>query len=1437
MNMWFTKSEAPYVAGQPNFLNLNFFLTEEEESRTIRIHPPITSSEERILKAQTVEFPESFVLTPTDPRKVFEIPLDLISGGLAQVEVMATSVKPDGKAVPFSADRNVRVEEGLTVTLTEVGREESGPLALEEETTVRLVVKDPNTLEGSLTNVVFEDPAGLEIPEQFEITNAPESTAIGKLGPGEEAALEWTVKAKKPGNYTFRNAVVSATDPSGDTVRSNVAELTGKVSAFNVTIIYPEDPLKLERKENDGNLNDPAGYQPLVFNVIVRVAVPKGAEPIEKVSLQGFDASDGGLDIDLVKATGIPDAPWEDVIPQPAPLPVYVSQRANEGTKPGVIEPGQEVEFLLQVTAERPGNYDMAALVTASPLGGGAILTERGNSVTKIHGDLVLSIQLEVVNKPARITEGEAVEITGLVENLTLDETIVLDPLLVFSSGQGVPLGPVALDDALPPAGVPGIFNPLLEPGQSERFRLRVQTVALPGFDQREMGRHSVIIDFGASGTVIDPENKARDLGEDAIIVEWGNGSHQVQGATFLRAQVDADLRPTRLLSPEQFYLIAAGEALEKLATGGGEAIAAIPGLLASLPSTLWSVANFAGQVHVEKVMASRNAARYLWAWMDLQIDIWAGLDTSQREQNLRILTEELILYYGPHFESADQMRQIINKSITDYFVTVEDYQKRAYDASGYGFNQELAEIVGEPFRPAGKFLVEEALSAAAVFAWTSRAPRSPEVLEQLSESRKASAKKSRKLADEGAGEMASLGDPRITEYPDAMKALPASTPLTARHAREGYAIDAVSDRNLIKMTDVKNGGMPIFAAIRSRADETIEWMKTRLGIVPKPMTFKPKNVNADDVRFLGYRDGVGYGDVNGVGAGDRGATILAEPLDQAEVLRRLEDAGVDDTTFNRVLERHNERLEEWYGRPCCDRVMNEAESKFWELSHKLKFDVSDGKKIGKGTLEVPRRGYVPQPSINWDLDAPTVLDARQFELRQVATPPDSHLFPDGRQYYEFWLEDDLLVRSPTDPEVILKRGAMRRIAGDIDVVAVGMADGSALPTATAAGREFSRNVGKNFLCGIQGQHPWSSSLTIPKLFEKFVNNRTHRWHDDIAKRGEPLIIYVNGERRVGWFHPTRAIDAENPLKHFMWLDGGTGDIDEIIRFQKDLRGSLDNPRKVNPPTVKPTTSILRQALLSSDITEGSNLIASCTIQTSRTSGTLYRLSRNTIFQKRKQDGTWEEADPTEGCGEDSGIVVWPETFMSDGVVSGTIRIPITEDLLYFDWRSMFRVGDNVVIAPGTPQEETRRISGQGSLILDRSLTFSHDMGTQIISLGTTADDLDADGLSDERERQLGTHFFLPDTDGDGVDDGTEVRLGTDPLVADQAPGTSGIPLSITSLANGQLELRWIPLPNRALEQSLSMQPGTWTPLQEQESGVVTINPFLGFGYFRLRDE
>ena len=1196
-------------------------------------------------------------------------------------------------------------------------RIENNRVELGKKVIARLLVTAKSDLEANLANVTSSDQEGLFIPEQFEVVEAPENLEIGDMAAGDTFAFEWTLRAVKSGFFTLESANVQGFS-EGDPFEERGTKIEGQVPGLLVEMILPEEPLQLVELEQGDDLSEDPGYEPLEFPVIVRVSVPENGEPLKNITLQGFDASDGGVDIDLVEKTGLQDPVLADVVPQPVPFPLSVKTRSSTGIHAGPLEPGGDpVDFTVVVEATKPGLYDFASLITASPEDGGRTITARGNSVKELLGDIVLTVELEIMNPGARIFEGEAVEISGVVENFTLDETVELDPILLINMGQGIPKGPVGLDDPLPEVGLPGIFNPTLPPqdeGKRAPFRVRIQTVSLPGIDQRELGRPSVVVDFAIGGKVIDKDGNERDLKPENVAIEWGNGRHTVSGATFLRAQVQPDPMPIRILDPDTFFTIAAGNSLEKLVEGGYEALIGFGQFLAFAPEGLIGLANFSGRFQVEKQIASQNLARYMWAWVDYQTDLWLGLESETHRQQLQLISDDLIFYYGPKFETAEEIARLANDGIRDYLGLVIDYRQRAYDSASYGYNEEFAQIVAEPFKPIGRLATEEAVAAAAVAAWFGRYSRSPEVLEEFAESRRVAQQKARETAEEATQEVARRGepgDPRATFYQDPRKAIPRSTPLTQKQAIEGWAVDKVSDENLIRMTKVNEGGMPIFVAIRSRADETLEWMKTRLGITPKPMTFKPKSVNQIDEDWLGYRKGVGYGDANGRGAGDRGATLLAEPLPREEVLFRLNARGASEKVRKKVLERHNQRWEEWYGQPWPSTTIDPAKSKFLELSRGMNWKVENGREIGTGTLDVPKRGSVPQPDDNFDTTGPGVLEARKFQLKQVNDPPDDHLFPAGRQYFECWLEDDLgeVYRLPDGTLRPVKEGVMRRIGGDIDIVSVGYADGSALAPGAAAD-----TIAQNLQHAIYAQHPWTTSFEKEKLFKKFLND--HRWHPDIEERGEPLLLYVNGERRVAWFHPTRAIDAQNPLQGMVWLDGGTADIENVVRTQKDMRGSLTDPYESNPPSVKPTTAVIREALIKHNAANNSTIVATCAVGLSPSTGRLFRLGQNDEVEVRDDRGSWSPVDPATECG-DGGILTLPETFLASGAKAGDNRIPIVESLLGFDWREMFAIGKEVLVGAGTDKERVHTVVNHGSLVLEPALEFDYPLGTRIVAL------------------------------------------------------------------------------------------------------------------------
>ena len=67
-------------------------------------------------------------------------------------------------------------------------------------------------------------------------------------------------------------------------------------------------------------------------------------------------------------------------------------------------------------------------------------------------------------------------------------------------------------------------------------------------------------------------------------------------------------------------------------------------------------------------------------------------------------------------------------------------------------------------------------------------------------------------------------------------------------------------------------------------------------------------------------------------------------------------------------------------------------------------------------------------------------------------------------------------------------------------------------------------------------------------------------------------------------------------------------------------------------------------------------------------------------------------------------------------------------------------------------------ITGHGSLVLDRPLTFSHAMGVRIVSAGADANDNDADGLTTPLHAGHLAGLKIGDRDFNGGTDGPCLR-------------------------------------------------------------------------------
>jgi PKD repeat protein len=1167
---------------------------------------------------------------------------------------------------------------------------------------------------GPLSNVRFDASHALMVPEQFEIVEAPEEIGIGELDPKERVEFIWTLKAVRVGQFDIATAPVVGVDMAGNTVMDQ-ASLPGEISGLNVEVIFPEPPLLLVKKEQrPGELSSNPGYEPGLFPVKVKVSVPANGEPVTNITLQGWAEFEGGLTMDKVRATGNPESPFVMVIPQPVPFPLIVTQKPPAMRIEGPLAPGAPpVEFDFLVQAEVPGTFEFGSLITAGAVRGGVALQERGSGVRSVLGDLVLSVQVALANEPTTIKEGKTVEVYGTVKNLTDNEIIVLDAIHIINLGQGITLGPVYEEEDIPEPGSLGIFGPTLTPDgetKEEKFKARIKTFSFPGIDQSILvSRTIVVLDFAISGEIIGEDGEKREIAPENMVVEWGNGAYEVGGATYLRSIVQPDPLKPRKLEPADFFLRLYGNVVESLVGGGKDGIVGLVQLLGSLPEIAMTAHGFAQAVKAEQSEAYLNSIRYLWVYRQWLVAVRDGVSPETKKAELDAIAEELHAYMGRRQDNLATIKNMVNSSVEGMLSKAMVNANAAYDHD-YDFNVETAKVLTDWVRPAAKFVTEEVITDLATGMFLTRIAKSLRAADDIADAARRKADIDAVDVENATLAVARQGDsahPTLHGSTGDLRKLRGGAKVNQVQATRAFSVDKVTDDNLIRATDVKNGGLPIVVAIRSRADETLEWMRTKLGMTPKPVTIKPKNVDLIDETFLGYRSGSRYGDDElGRGGGDRGSVILAQPLPPHVVQARM--AGQPKEVRDAIIERYRTRWEEWYGKeslPADESALPfdttiYPDSKAQELrnlaSERFTGDNVKTRTTLKGTLRVPKRGSVPDPSINADVRekiAGESFETRNLELKQVIEPPDNDLFDGGREYYEVWLEDEV--------------GTTRRVAGDVDVVVVADIAGHQLglnPLKTGIA-EYGNQVARVLQHIMKAQHPWSSSLISDKLRNKYLND--HRWHPDIAKRGEPLLLYYNGERYVGWFHPTKAINPLNPLENFQFLDGGPGSVDDVVRKQVARRQDLPRPTDVAPKLWQNARTAIMEALKRYNVITGDDVLAACAVSVARNAGaSIYRLSDQQELQERLPDGSWMVGDPGAACGPE-GIIVAPETVISENVQAGATRIPILEQLIGDNWRELFQIGDDIIIGVGTPIKETTTIIGYETPLQSQSLRLT----------------------------------------------------------------------------------------------------------------------------------
>ncbi|GAB5415400.1 MAG: hypothetical protein Cons2KO_30030 [Congregibacter sp.] len=1270
----------------------------------------------------------------------------------ASAEVSLTVVDIDGRS--DSTQQTIMLEEATSLSVNlrfSDNRTEGGvDLGEEFEITVDIQADDgPGGVSGISLDTAFTNA------DNLSVLDAPSGTTGFSLAPGGSRSFSWRLRADRGGRWrissTVRGTNALGTPLEEDDVLDGSVE--GTISA--VEIVFPDDGVNLPKSE------DEVGLEETEFPVTIKVTVADDgqapdAQPDKVTQLVLGVAGDPDplkiSQVRFVEETGS----WVPM-PSPSPFPIRIVSGPEPISFAKVAE-GTSVEFRYVLAASATGTFDFAATVEGLTDGPSGPKTVRraspDDSRLTVRGEALLGIRLEV-SGATQIDEGEAVEVIGTVANLTDDKWLQLAPVRIISEGQGIVRGPVEFDSGvLPERGELGFFEPYLPPEPEAtdalpsvaQFRVRIETDRIPGMDWN-LARFPVLVTAAIGGDVIDEDGNRRALTPADFSVSFGAGKFENSRGTYLRVPVEPRPIPPRVLEPNDYFLELYGRGLENLARGGKNGVISLLQMMQSLDETGIALATLAASELDRDRKAVKQGFRLMWAWMDWQTEIYLDLqNTEELERTYLEIAADLDEYYSSNEIRADAIRQAVRGSVDQFFVNILDWGDRAWtSANAFGTNQELAGILAEPLTPVGQVAGEE-IAATGFLMFLNRISRSLRVseivsegrsarLEQQSEAIEAATQSQRASWVERAG-----NDPRLNPAPRSMRDLPARTPVTSLQALRGWAIDRVSDRNLREITRE----LGIIVAVRSRADETIQWLeatatragKTIKGIVLKPFNVKAKTADFYDVNYLGYRDGVGYRNASGAGGGDKGSVVLAEPLSLNEVTANLDLRQADEFTRQQVLKRHSQRWKEWYGVECCE-VPSGPGAPLSEVDRlrQLAPDFNPETRTYSGKIEVPDRGVTPIPEDNLDTRGSfTRTRQLRFELRQVPDPnAASAANAFDREYLEVWMED---IDNP---------GVMKRMGGDTDIVSVNKKDGGMLDAAT----EETQNIARQLRDRVDAQHPWTTTLDNPEVRRNLLD--AHRWSPDPAQRGEPLLLYVNGEAKVGWYDPSRDIDMGNPLDSMLWLDGSHADIEDVVNFNRDLRQSLPDPldSRIRPYTA--TSTSLRTALdLSETASEIS--IAACSIRTTRVAGAVYRVgARLDQVEKFTPQGEWVETAPESEC-TDGVITIVPETILTEAASAGSRVLQILEDALDFDFDDFFLIGDKITIGAEGPTPETGTYASKGSIVLDEPLRYDHLEGTRVyMTQARSGEDRDGDGIADENDAFPNDPDEFADFDGDGI--------------------------------------------------------------------------------------
>ncbi|CAA9510700.1 MAG: hypothetical protein AVDCRST_MAG85-2320 [uncultured Solirubrobacteraceae bacterium] len=295
--------------------------------------------------------------------------------------------------------------------------------------------------------------------------------------------------------------------------------------------------------------------------------------------------------------------------------------------------------------------------------------------------------------------------------------------------------------------------------------------------------------------------------------------------------------------------------------------------------------------------------------------------------------------------------------------------------------------------------------------------------------------------------------------------------------ARKLWGVDGVIDSQLLAYAKEKK----LMIAVRDRSPGSIRRLAE--GMLPKWEAVKAKNVSDLDVQWLGFHKT------------HLDTAMLKQMPPEADLVRRLNEANVDEDTYFQVLARYDQRKKEWDGK---DRMQMEAYER-------------DGVII-KPTAEVglnPLDNGIPADNVFEDVD---------YELLRAGKKGDR-----SGEYLEA-TTDGLPAYQPRAHH----DGKFRAMTGDMDPIAF-LDENGQIPSDEVR-QDIYRDLAK-----MGFQHPESLTWKMKDLRLKYL------WDFDIRNPlADALLVYhPDGSRRAGFFDSGKS-RLDEPDKGFMKIEGTT---------------------------------------------------------------------------------------------------------------------------------------------------------------------------------------------------------------------------------------------------------------------------------------------------------